>query len=162
MNARKFTPEITQEFLIENFDYKTDGYLVAKCNGKVLDVKPNKLGYKTIRLCGKSIPYARLIFLFHFGFLPIVVDHISGNTSDNRIENLRAATHKENVRNRKPTKNRDLPKGVAKRGNRFFVAICVNRKTISLGSFSTSQDAATAYNKGALKYYGNFAKLNIL
>jgi hypothetical protein len=47
------------------------------------------------------------------------------------------------------------------RGYAYWVArITVNKKRMSLGSFKSEIDAAKAYDEAALKYYGNYAKLN--
>jgi AP2-like factor (ANT lineage) len=40
------------------------------------------------------------------------------------------------------------------------VRIWVNRKRIYIGSFEDQIEAAKAYDKAAIKYYGEFANLN--
>lgn len=95
-----------------------------------------------------------------------VVDHINGDKLDNRKSNLRLCTVAENVRNRKmhSTNSCDfkgvrlLPKGKKK----YAAKICVNYKQLHLGCFSTPEEAARAYNEAAIKYHGEFARLNEL
>lgn len=92
-----------------------------------------------------------------------VVDHINGNTLDNRIENLRICSHKENIRNSKKCKNNTSGyTGVFfyKRTKRWQSCIGVNNKIINLGYYDTKEEAALAYNEAAIKYFGEFAKLN--
>lgn len=91
-------------------------------------------------------------------------DHINGDRLDNRRENLRMATHQENCRNMRPLKNKSGYKGVQwyKRDQRWVAFLTVNDKHIYLGYFDDPKDAAEAYNKGAKKYFGEFARLNQL
>jgi hypothetical protein len=56
-------------------------------------------GYKSIKIDKKGYLAHRLIFLWHHGYLPKELDHINGNPSDNRIENLRPATRAQNMYN---------------------------------------------------------------
>lgn len=67
------------------------------------------------------------------------------------------------MRNRSaPRSNTSGFKGVgfhAKSG-KYHARIVVNYKAISLGYHRTAQEAALAYNAAALKYHGEFAKLN--
>ena len=92
-------------------------------------------------------------------------DHANCNTLDCTRGNLRLASHTENMRNRSVQRhNVSGYKGVSssyyKQGHR--AQIRVNYKTIVLGFFPTKEDAARAYNEAALKYHGEFARLNVI
>lgn len=91
------------------------------------------------------------------------IDHINGNGLDNRLENLRLASHSENQRNSKLRKdNTSGYKGVVwnKRDKVWFALLRIGKKRLNLGSFDNKIDAAKAYNEAAIKYYGEFANLN--
>lgn len=88
-------------------------------------------------------------------------DHINGNGLDNQRGNLRNCTPTENRRNRiKSIKNGVKYKGVHPHYGKFRALIRVDGKMLHLGNFSTQDEAALAYNNGAIKYYGEFANLN--
>jgi len=94
-----------------------------------------------------------------------VVDHINGNTFDNRKENLRICTVAENSRNQKLNKrNKTGYKGVCavKRVNGYKAEIKLNYKVRHLGYFKCPKEAAKAYNKAAIELFGEFARLNIV
>ena len=89
------------------------------------------------------------------------VDHINGNTLDNRRSNLRVCTHKQNTRNSKLSKaNRTGYKGVAFRKGNWIAEISPDGKKVYLGRFASAIDAAIAYNIAAKKYYSEYAKFN--
>lgn len=92
------------------------------------------------------------------------IDHINTQKLDNRRENLRLATHAENRRNCGTTsKNKSGYKGVHLSNRNTWVAqIGIEHRLIHLGTFKTKEDAARAYNEAALKYFGEFAWLNIV
>lgn len=92
-------------------------------------------------------------------------DHIDNDPLNNRRSNLRLATSAQNVRNTRAGKNNNSGyKGVHfhKGGKRWRAQITVDYKVISLGYFDTAESAALAYNEAASKYYGEFAKLNVV
>lgn len=91
-------------------------------------------------------------------------DHINGDKLDNRKINLRICTRAENNRNKLPRKNSSSRfKGVFWREDRKkWRAVIFNKKQIHLGMFTSEIDAAIAYNEAAIKYFGEFAKLNKL
>lgn len=91
---------MTQEYAHSLFDYK-DGSLYWKVR-KAPHVKigarvgsPEVNGYQTVMVNGRNWRIHRLVFLMQYGYLPKNIDHINGNRSDNRIENLRAANDNE-------------------------------------------------------------------
>jgi hypothetical protein len=60
--------------------------------------------YKAVCIDYKCYLIHKLIYLMHYGVWPKIIDHINGNRSDNRIENLRVASISENAFNQKITK----------------------------------------------------------
>ena len=104
----------------------------------------------------------RLIKNFPTGFS---VDHINGNTLDNRKSNLRICSHKENCRNvsKSLKKTSSVYKGVSfdKKSKKYHSYIKVNQKRHHLGYFETEDQASIAYNIAAVKYFGEFARPNI-
>jgi len=96
----------------------------------------------------------------------MTVDHINRNTLDNRKENLRICSNKENVRNSKKRKDgiTSKYKGVhyAKKRDVFVSQITVDKEHKFLGHFKNEEDAAIAYNNAAIKYFGEFANLNTI
>lgn len=91
-----------------------------------------------------------------------IVDHIDGDTMNNTRSNLRIATHQQNMANSKKRIGNTGYKGVQKRcdGKKWVARIQVNRKGIHLGSFTTPEDAARAYDDAAVIHFGEFARLN--
>lgn len=94
----------------------------------------------------------------------VSIDHINGNSIDNRKENLRICTHSQNLSNRSKmnTKNTSGYKGVgwSKNARKWSASITHNYKKIHLGYFFDIIDAAKARDVAALKYHGEFASLN--
>ena len=149
---------LTQKRLKELFDYQ-DGQLIRKTNrgrggegnrwkaGTVLGSKLD-FGYVGASVDFKSYKIHRLIWLWHKGTLPTLhIDHIDGNPSNNRIENLREVTPSQNMQNiRKPRATNKLGfQGVYRVKNRFRATLTTNGKPKHLGYFATPQEAHEAY-----------------
>ena len=90
----------------------------------------------------------RYIYQIHFGEIPkgYVIDHINGNSTDNRIENLRCVTQSQNLLNlnsRKRSNNTSGYRGVSfkRKLNKWIVQACVNGKRFYIGSSPNKQTA---------------------
>lgn len=117
-------------------------------------------GYSYVSIYGKSYPAHRLAWLYVYGeWPPCQIDHIDGDPSNNRLENLRLATASQNQRNRKLSENNTSgAKGVSKIGNRYAARIRVDGKNKHLGTFGTLNEAADAYKAAAEDLFGEFAR----
>lgn len=91
----------------------------------------------------------------------MVVDHINGNTLDNRRSNLRICTAYQNRCNRILRRDARVKyKGVVWNCGSYKAQITVNRKVIYLGRFQSELDAASAYDAAAREHFGEFARTN--
>ena len=93
----------------------------------------------------------------------LFVDHINGDTLDNRRGNLRTCSQTENARNRiKYTPTTSRYKGVSwsKDLQQWIAYIRVDDVLKHLSYFSCEIEAAKCYNAAAKEYFGEFAKLN--
>ena len=94
------------------------------------------------------------------------VDHKNGNTLDNRRENIRISTQRENCQNRRKLFRvcSSVFKGVCwHKGNKKWVAQIrppESKRQRCLGYFDSEIEAARMYNNAAVKLFGNFARLN--
>lgn len=117
-----------------------------------------------IQVSGTRYLAHRLAWMYVYGVMPSMIDHVNGDRSDNRIENLRPANKSTNNVNtgltiRNTTGAKGLMRGRGKDGA-FYARIVKNGKTIHIGKFPTRDEAAHAYNKAAIQLYGDFAVLN--
>ena len=144
----------TQDQISAAFDYR-DGALFRKSNGRRGYKRPD--GYVYVRINGKSFGEHRLIHLLFTGEWPYQVDHRNGLRSDNRPENLRAATHAENCRNRRPLRDSKGCYWQPKRG-KWIAQIGVDGKRKTIGYFATEIEASAAYAKAANELHGEFMR----
>lgn len=157
--------EITQE-LVKYLFYYNDGALYWK-NSRSTKIKygdfagsKDKLGYINIDINNKKHKAHRLVFLYHYGYIPEIVDHINGNPSDNNIENLRAATKSENARNSKMNSNNTTGvKGVIKYkdSGKYGVFVTLNYNRMYLGVYDDLELAELVAIEARNKYHGDFA-----
>lgn len=88
------------------------------------------------------------------------IDHINGNTSDNRKDNLRVATKSQNAMNKDlQSNNTSGVTGVYWKSqlNKWISYITVNGKYIYLGCFEKFVDAVKARKEAEEKYFGEYS-----
>lgn len=146
-----------------------DGVLIRKkrtaSSVRIGDVAGHvrKDGYITVSVNNKHEYVHRIVFAMHHGYAPDYVDHINGNPSDNRIENLREATFAQNVWNTGlRTSNKSGVKGVSmcKDTGKWACRFWENGKPVWLGRFETVESAKAAIEKERSIRHGEFARSN--
>jgi hypothetical protein len=88
----------------------------------------------------KRVRGHRFIFYYFNRFLPTMVDHINGETLDNRINNLRAATASINNQNRRGVKGYYLT-----RAGNYSVVIWANKVRKNCGTYTSEMVARSVY-----------------
>lgn len=156
---------IKHDTLHEMFEYK-DGNLYRKLTtstnakqGDVVGTICNK--YLVVTIKKKPYKLHRIIFYMHFGYLPKILDHVDGDTRNNRIENLRSATNQENQRNKKQHKNNSSGyKNVTfnARNKKWQVGLMINKRYKYFGLFEDIELADLVATEARNKYFGEFAR----
>jgi len=118
-------------------------------------------GYIRVKLNGEKYQAHRIIWNLAFGEIPqgMVIDHINGTGSDNRLENLRLCTVQQNQFNRSCDNGRGY-KGVYRYKEKWKAEITTNGDRLYLGLHATPELAATAYDVVARERHGEYALLN--
>jgi len=149
--------ESVQE-LRDMFEYHTDGYLIRKKNGKPCGMHANNgKGYAQV-WCGGKLLYAhRIVYAIVHGKMPEgQIDHLNGDRSDNRIENLRDVSKSVNMHNcKKPKDNSSGFTGVSwhARYQKWLAYITIDNRNIHLGYFTEFEDAVYARKMAKIKYH---------
>lgn len=85
------------------------------------------------------------------------IDHISGCGLDNRWDNFRQATRRQQCQNKARRSNSsNIYRGVKWDGSSFWARV----QGVYKGPFRTELEAAVAHDELAIKAYGEFARLN--
>ena len=102
---------------------------------------------KSQQICYKRKLYLvhRIIWLYLTETDPgtAQIDHIDGDSSNNRPDNLRLATCQENQW------NRPLGKGYTEINGRFYARLRHQGKQLNLGGYDTAEEATAVYKKKA-------------
>jgi hypothetical protein len=128
-------------------------------------IDKNKKGLYVRHNALRQYKYQRAILLHRLiinASQEVEIDHINGNTLDNRKCNLRICTHSENAKNRKRNENNTSGyKGVGflKHNRKWRSRIRVNGKKIYLGCFNTAEEAHRAYCEASKKYHGEYGRM---
>jgi hypothetical protein len=107
-----------------------------------------KVGYKYVSVDGHRILAHRLIFFMQNGVWPDgQIDHQDNNRLNNRIENLRVCSPRENAENKRhPQSNNAVGVlGVSPSRGKFKAQIQVDGKNQFLGRYETLDKAQAAY-----------------
>lgn len=137
---------ITYDELKQNFRYnsKTGVFKRMYDSGFKIAGTKDQNGYIKIKYMNKQYYAHRLAWLWVHGYFPEEsIDHINGDTSDNRIVNLRETSHQCNMRNRKKhSNNTSGVNGVCAVGDNWQAYIKVAGKMHYLGQHSCLFEAA--------------------
>ena len=117
-----------------------------------------KTGYIEIRLDKISYLAHRLAWFYSFGVWPeCLVEHENRDRKDNKLSNLREATHTENLYNVDiRSDNSSGYRGVSRKRGKWRARIRVAKEEVSLGSFDTPEEASQAYEAAAKELHGDF------
>lgn len=140
------------------FTWKVDRG-VARVGGVAGSYTARTGGYAYLTVNYRKAYAHRLAWAMTHGDWPAgEIDHINGIKTDNRICNLRLATHSQNMGNLRKHRGPFL-KGVY-RDNKYTkpwrAYVMANGKKRFLGNYATAEDAHAAYVEGAKKYHGEF------
>jgi len=168
-------PELSVEILEEFYDYNAlTGFVTNKYRPRKYFTRDNSYTHfnlyskgkraggsgksnRTISILNKSYVEHRVIWALYYKEWPskgLVIDHINGDPFDNRIDNLRLVTHKENAMNTKlASNNKSGISGVSLHvGGKWQSKITSNGKGYYLGLFSNFDDAVKVRKAAEIKY----------
>lgn len=115
-------------------------------------------GYHRVSLFSKRYLAHRVAWLYVYGEWPDgILDHINGAKGDNRIENLRIASHAMNIENQRLPRKDNISGYLGvywhPESRKWCARIQVNRKGIHIGLYDCPKEAHVAYVKKKRKYH---------
>jgi len=118
----------------------------------------NADGYRHVTVRGVRYKEHRLVYVWHYGSAPDLIDHTNGVRDDNRIENLRPCTKQQNGFNSNGWSGRKLPKGVCfhKLTQKYMAYTSINGKRNYFGEYGTLEEAVSVVSKARECAHGEF------
>lgn len=168
---------ITQDFIKDRLDYDPlTGIFVWKVNSrgkhkkgsvagcvwkdKARNGENKRMEYILIGLGGKLYKAHRLAWVLTHGYIPYEVDHRDGNGTNNSIDNLREATHTQNMWNRGKNKNNKSGfKGVTSHQGKWMSQIRANGDCFKKSGFATPELAYEWYCEKSKELHGEFSRV---
>lgn len=121
-----------------------------------------KQGYRLVGLLGRNYLAHRLVWIMLRGEAPAMLDHIDGDKSNNRINNLRPATDAQNAANRGlRSDNTSGFKGATRHGSGFKAQATIGGTNKYIGTYRTSEEAHAAYMEVASITFGEYCNSGI-
>lgn len=155
---------MNKDYLHQMFEYK-DGELFWKISPNSRIREGKKAGwdcgrYLYVQLNKKNYPIHRFVFMMHKGFFPETVDHIDGDTKNNKIENLREATHAKSIT--KAIRKSNNTSGIKnvywkKEAKKWVVRLQINGKETFFGGYKDIDYARFIAEAMRHKYHKEFA-----
>jgi hypothetical protein len=152
----------------EAFEYRDGKLYWAVSNTNAIRIgqeagTEHSRGYRRVMFEGKQWAVHRIIWTMFNGDIPsdMQVDHINGDASDNKIENLRLASNADNCKNRKvkPSNTGIRNVSLCKATGKYKVAVQADNKKIHLGHFDDLEFAELVAIEARAKYHGEFARI---
>ena len=109
-------------------------------------------GYLGLGFKGRKYLLHRVIWFIYYGEQPpLVLDHMDGDRTNNRIANLREASVSDNTCNK-------TCKGYSfnRKASKWEAYVNKDRRRTRLGYFSSEAEASAAYHETAKKLHGEF------
>jgi len=123
-----------------------------------------KIGYRVLKFNSKNYLAHRIVWLLNNNSWPPegkMLDHINGDTLDNRIENLRLVNYGQNALNKKfYANNKSGARGVHwdAQSKKWKAQIKFNKKVKSLGRFDTVEEASEVYELASDMLFGKYKR----
>jgi hypothetical protein len=160
------------ERLLERFYYDNDRdclcyhpqeYLPADWGHRPVVGQLKKDGYHWIRVLKRPTVVHRVVWAVCTGAdpYPLQIDHRDENKSNNRIGNLRIATHGQNQHNASRTWSQTGFKGVSRVNGKFYASVCIDGDQASFGPFLSAEEAHNAYKAVKNALVGQFSPYSV-
>jgi hypothetical protein len=114
-------------------------------------------GYLIGKITGRRVYAHRVAFAIHHGRWPAgLIDHINGDRTDNRADNLREVDLSENAKNRRAGLRQSGHAGIwwIEGAQRWRVVHRHNKRRYNIGSYATLDEAIEAMRETLTKVHG--------